>query len=329
MFELGSFVHSRQTFSITNGSLLTLDHLSVQAKVTVNDDFHQKIEHSLKKRLPPSVSIQLLYTSDGVSDSTNDDDDTRLLRSLIPLKFNNGLLVRAGLIFIGFATHQTTGIGMHIHSHLIPTIERESLDLQDPHIAVWNKELLSMIGQITRMIYNRTLSENIHFITGSAASTALLAPFSFQTTSPDSQIGEALLRGFLASKSVLQVPSRISPRHPQLSLVAVFEARLATSASLHEFVELPLVPFELAQTAFFTALKRMGWMTEVNKEMLVEALRKSILMPDALVSLLQWLRKEHPNDKDLFKRIFHYPRRFFLFPSLVASPRQIFVFDSR
>jgi Protein of unknown function (DUF3684) len=165
-----------------------------------------------------------------------------------------------------------------------------------------------MIGQIARIIYNRTLSENIHLITGSTSSTALLAPFSFQTTSPDSQIGDALLRGFLASKSFIQVPSRVSPRHPQLSLIAAYDARLTTSASLHEFLELPLVPFELAQSAFFTALKRMGLMSEVSKEMIVDTLSASILMADALVSLLQWLRKEHPNDKDFVERIFSVVR---------------------
>lgn len=197
---------------------------------------------------------------------------------------------------------------MHIHSHLIPTIERESLDLQDPHIAVWNKELLSIIGQITRFIYDRTLSENIHLITGSASSTALLAPFSFQTTSPDSQIGDALLRGFLASKSIIQVPTRLSPLHPQLSLMPASDARLATSASLHEFLDLPLVPFELAQTAFFIALKRMELMTDVNQEIIVDTLSKSILMATALVTLLQWLQKEHPNDRDFVQRIFSVVR---------------------
>ena len=224
------------------------------------------------------------------------------------MKLKNESFVPAGLIFIGFATHQTTGIGMHIHSHLIPTIERESLDLQDPHIAVWNKELLSMIGQIARFIYDRTLLENIHLSSGSASSTALLAPFSFQTTSPDSQIGDALLRGFLASKSIIQVPIRLSPLHPQLSLVPASDARLATSASLQEFLDLPLVPFELAQTALFVALKRMGLIIDVNQEIIFNTLSKSILMPTALVTFLQWLQKEHPNDRDFVRRIFSVVR---------------------
>ena len=69
IFQLGSFVHSQQTFAIANGSSLTLDHVSVEAKVTIDDEFHEKIEHSLKKRLPPTVSIQLLYASESVSES--------------------------------------------------------------------------------------------------------------------------------------------------------------------------------------------------------------------------------------------------------------------
>ena len=244
------------------------------------------------------------------------------------MKWNNGSLVPAGLIFIGFATHQTTGIGLHIHSHLIPTIERESLDLQDPHIAAWNRELLAVTGQLARFIYDQTLSENIQLISGSSA--AIFAPFSFQSTSPDSQIGEALFRGFLASPWPVQVPVRTSPLQPHLSLVPSSEALLATSGSLQEFLALPLVPFELAECGFFAALKRSGLIGEVKTEMIFETLSKSILTPNALVALLQWLRKEHGNDKEYIQRLFSVVRfREHLDSSVVIRLKRIKSYDTR
>ena len=81
----------------------------------------------------------------------------KILNSLIPLKFQNNEIYPSGLIFIGLGTHQTTGIGMHVYSHLIPTIERENLDLQDPYISKWNRELLSFIDLINSQIVTVTI----------------------------------------------------------------------------------------------------------------------------------------------------------------------------
>ena len=109
--------------------------------------------------------------------------ETRILNSLIPLTFHNEQIHPAGLIFIGLGTHQTTGIGMHVYSHLIPTIERENLDLQDPYISKWNTELLLAIGQIARFAYEQLLTDN-------KPSPSTLASFSFQPSVPNAEIGE-------------------------------------------------------------------------------------------------------------------------------------------
>jgi hypothetical protein len=54
-------------------------------------------------------------------------------------------------VYIGFPTHQTTGFGGHIGAPaLVPTVERESIDLADPHLRVWNGELLGCIGIFAR-----------------------------------------------------------------------------------------------------------------------------------------------------------------------------------
>lgn len=60
-----------------------------------------------------------------------------MLKEFIPLKFHDGQISSSGQIFIGLAAHQTTGIGMHAFTHLVPTIERENVDLQDPYIYIY------------------------------------------------------------------------------------------------------------------------------------------------------------------------------------------------
>jgi hypothetical protein len=114
--------------------------------------------------------------------SVNENLHMKILNSLIPLKFQNNEIYPSGLIFIGLGTHQTTGIGMHVYSHLIPTIERENLDLQDPYISKWNKELLLSIGQIARFVYDQLINENKQF-------HSTLASYSFQPSVPNNEIG--------------------------------------------------------------------------------------------------------------------------------------------
>lgn len=107
----------------------------------------------------------------------------KILNSLIPLKFHHGEITPSGLIFIGLGTHQTTGIGMHVYSHLIPTIERENLDLQDPYISKWNRELLLSVGQIARFLYDQLVMNNKQF-------ESIFASYSFQTSVPNNDIGK-------------------------------------------------------------------------------------------------------------------------------------------
>jgi len=56
-------------------------------------------------------------------------------------------------VFIGHSTGQTTGIGGHMAARFIPTVERESIDLVDRNVAVWNKELLYVGGFLARSVY--------------------------------------------------------------------------------------------------------------------------------------------------------------------------------
>lgn len=75
---------------------------------------------------------------------------------------------------------------MHISSHFIPTIERENLDLHDPYLSKWNKELLASAGQIVRFVYDQNIRDSIDNI--DSISTFLKA-YSFQPSVPNNEIG--------------------------------------------------------------------------------------------------------------------------------------------
>ncbi|KAH8983017.1 hypothetical protein EDB92DRAFT_1804081, partial [Lactarius akahatsu] len=60
-------------------------------------------------------------------------------------------------VFIGHSTGQTTGIGGHMATRFIPTVEREAIDLVDRNVAVWNKGLLHVGGFLARFAYEHEM----------------------------------------------------------------------------------------------------------------------------------------------------------------------------
>jgi hypothetical protein len=123
------------------------------------------------------------------------DINAQILKALIPMKYYDGNIIPSGQIFIGLATHQSTGIGMHIFSHLIPTIERENLDLQDPYISIWNEELLASIGKIVRFIYDQAIIEGVNNSSQQSGQSlnTILAPYAFQPSVPNKEIGSFIV----------------------------------------------------------------------------------------------------------------------------------------
>lgn len=60
-------VQTEQRYSIVNGPSITLQHISVKAVLTVDDKFRKEVQRILKKDLPPSVQIQILFAPNDVS----------------------------------------------------------------------------------------------------------------------------------------------------------------------------------------------------------------------------------------------------------------------
>lgn len=67
MLRLDAFTQTEQIFSIDHGPSIALNHISVEATLIIDDNYHNQIRRILKKSLPPSVQIQLLYTPNDVS----------------------------------------------------------------------------------------------------------------------------------------------------------------------------------------------------------------------------------------------------------------------
>ncbi|CAF2972551.1 unnamed protein product [Rotaria sp. Silwood2] len=301
ILSLDSLVHTKQTFTIRNGPSITLGHVTLEAQLTVNKQLYNTIQEILKKPLPSIVHIQILFVPTNVIieqqqlelSTTRNDLNIQILNSILPLKFQGHEIHPSGFIFIGLGTYQSTGIGMHVYSHLIPTIERENLDLQNPYIAKWNKELLTSAGLIIRHIYNQTIL-NSSQSTSNKCYNAILAPYSFQPSTPQEQI---------ASNKKILVPVKLSPSDCHLVLVSSNQAFLADSKHIHSFLSFPLVPLEITKIGFFTVLKRFKLINNADEYIIEDQLASSILLPIELIALLNWLCSNEVCSNDYIRRV--------------------------
>ena len=126
-FRLDEAKENDEIFQFDQKTSLQFHHFTIQTSIHIDEEFHQKIKSILKKDLPPRIQIKYLLSS------SSSKTDGGILEEIKPMELRNGQLTPRGQIFIGLATQQTTGLGIHLFTHLIPTIERENIDLQDPY----------------------------------------------------------------------------------------------------------------------------------------------------------------------------------------------------
>src|SRR5690606_17679629 len=140
---------SRWTNEVShNSTTIFLRTASGQLDVKVSKQFAAEMERTTKKYPPSQTAVQMLYS--GHDEKQASADNKSIFRDLLPFPDQ-------GRIFIGFPTHQTTGFCSHVAGRFIPTVERESIDFVDNCLKVWNHELLSMAGLLSRIMYEGNL----------------------------------------------------------------------------------------------------------------------------------------------------------------------------
>jgi hypothetical protein len=130
-----------QDLSVSVNAIAFLRIATAQVAVTVGPKFAAEFERAQKKKPPKVTKLSMLCISKTEMDASTHNDP--VFAELIPR--------RQGRVYIGFPTHQSTGFGGHIGAPaLVPTVERESIDLADPQLRVWNGELLGCVGTFAR-----------------------------------------------------------------------------------------------------------------------------------------------------------------------------------
>jgi len=292
--DLTSLTTANVFLSVTTASIRT----------SVSSSFATELERATKKPPPKIAKLALLTSSyDEVAASKEASKSDKVAKgvdifsSVLPGKKNGGR------IFIGFPTNQTTGAGVHLSApSLIPTVEREAIDLNARWVRTWNMEMLRVAGIISRVAYGnemtdlgaklnrwaqsggragRTSKEDIEKFIPEALH--ILTSFTFEESTPNAQISQIIEESFWTAykKASLEIYST-------RGVLPTTTVRMATE-DLTGFVDgIPVLPEPLISTKLVKKLRDYGLVTEITVDDVKKELGSKALTTPQLVAFIGW-----------------------------------------
>ncbi|KIX09887.1 uncharacterized protein Z518_00968 [Rhinocladiella mackenziei CBS 650.93] len=264
-------------------------------KTFTGQKFNEELERATKKP-PPKFTKLAILTAPYVG------DESLAKASAAGDVFGTVLPSRGGRIFIGFPTHQTTGLSAHISApSVIPTVERESIDLNARYVRTWNMEMLRAAGIVCRIAWSCEMQEikeksqreangrpkirieDINPFLDEAIT--IFKNFTFRESTPSSSIGQLLEDAFWTCnrQASIEVVSTcgVLPTH---------NVRIAPK-DMSFMGGIPILPEKLASEANVLVAKLVdfGLITEVTVSDIKMALESSPLTPSQVSEFLGWL----------------------------------------
>lgn len=259
---------------------------------SVSPAFAKELERATKKPPPKKTKIAILSMSKDELDASEHKAEI----------FSNVLPSKAGKIFIGFPTHQTTSISAHISApSVIPTVERENIDLNARVVKEWNIEMLRVSGILARIMYTdemATLGQRAvnlkpeHQANLFDHAIHIMRQFTFIQSTPSSAVGRYIEVEFwnCSKKASIEI----------LSTRGVLPSDQVRVASDVNFLErMPLLPEKLEKEApvFVTRLKEMGLLTEITISDIRRELGDKALTEEQLGLFLKWVTGKRLKDE--------------------------------
>ncbi|KAG8216244.1 hypothetical protein J3R82DRAFT_8285 [Butyriboletus roseoflavus] len=206
----------------------TIMHDLYTATINVNlgpeSEMMRGVETNMK-RLPSDFECKAVYFNSEQYESLVGirNSDAPKAKHLARLLFGSqGIIPEndSGRLFIGQSTSQTTGIGLHISAHFLPTMERGSIDLANGQVAgvlyrhfkffqdsevlsstAWNKDVLFVGGFLARVIYEQEMQMHATKSQGDLEKElglCTMARFTFGLTVPHGEVSKILQEAFFS-----------------------------------------------------------------------------------------------------------------------------------
>lgn len=254
---------------------------------SVTPSFAKELERATKKPPPKTTKLAILSMS---KDELDASEDAEIFSNVLPGK--------SGRIFIGFPTHQTTSIGAHISApSVIPTVERENIDLNARVIRDWNIEMLRIAGILARIMYTDEMSALARRAERQKGQLEdlfdhaihIMKQFTFTPSTPASAVGEHIRAEFWG------YPKRRSNSIEVMSTRGVLpSSRVRLSSDVNFLVGLPLLPEKIAKEAheFIRGLKELGLLTEITATDIQQELQNQALSGTQQDLFLKWLAEK-------------------------------------
>lgn len=283
---------SDEDISGESKGIIHLQFCTVEVETRVTRTFSAEIERATKKPPPRTTRIALLtspyHDSKALSSSSKTSGSTAYLASRI---FRDVLPRDNGRVFIGFSTAQTTPFLAHVSApSLIPTVERENVDMNARYISTWNIELLRVAGLACRISYSLDMDDIRHRVGKESISeiiphaTYVCKQFTPQTTHPSTALGERMVEAFFncSKERSIAVLSSTGVKPSQ-------SVRMPAE-TLSFLRDVPMVPQELATqaVAFFVSLHDHGFISELTMTDIQNGLDARALNEEELIEFLKW-----------------------------------------
>ncbi|PHH77103.1 hypothetical protein CDD80_927 [Ophiocordyceps camponoti-rufipedis] len=287
-----------------NSSAIFLQATSATVQTAVTASFASELERATKKPPPKTTKMSILTASfhetQASEASATDGALTKaadVFASVLPSK------KPGGRIFIGFPTMQTTGAGMHVSApSVIPTVEREAIDLNARWVRSWNVELLRAAGIIARLAFANEMEQlntrlRIPSAPGAKMSAETIASFmpeaihilktfTFDDSTPSAQVGQITEEAFwtcIKQASIEIFSSR--------GVLPTTQVRLG-SYELSSFVEnIPVVPGDLKESPFVKKLIEFGLISEITISDIKKELGAKALTKTQALKFIGWIGK--------------------------------------
>ncbi|CAG8625260.1 16108_t:CDS:10 [Gigaspora margarita] len=264
-------------FQIASGNL----------KVQVQDEFSVEMERLTKKKPPRQTAIQIILP--GYHDTSSDTNASSLdiFRDLLPFP-------EQGKVFIGFRTHQTTGYSMHLAARVIPTVERESIDLVQKTLNEYNTEMLCSAGILCRLLYEDEMKRILQKCQNASNkdqteleehSTHALRHFTFEQSTPDIKVGRIIDAQFYKCCSS-RLPILSTHGVKAINMVRIPDPEMA--AFIKTIPVVPKIMVDRCKSFFYRAHNILRLIEKVSLNDVFEELKNRALDQDEMVALMKW-----------------------------------------
>ncbi|EMC96591.1 hypothetical protein BAUCODRAFT_69858 [Baudoinia panamericana UAMH 10762] len=273
---------------------------TVNVQTYVSKQLSAELERATKKPPPKHTRIAILTSSydesaAAVASGAGSKQSSAIFSSVLPTK--------NGKVFIGFPTAQTTGLLAHISApSVIPTVERESIDLNARHVRDWNIEMLRVAGIACRIAYTgemaelkakleRTISasgnknvtkEDLAAVMPSAIHA--YKQYNYGESTPSAKVGQYIEEAFWMCNQKASIDV-LSTR----GVLPSQQVRVATEEL--SFVEgIPVIPEELMLKAndFLTKIQDYGLLSDITTSDIKKELEAQALTEQQVTELVKW-----------------------------------------